>query len=122
LRKFIVRTTVDERNSALDEASEYWATTSGGSTSSIGTMFNCRGSEMRSAMSGTTAVEAEEKAEKEGKVEKAERGWGPSTRRVESCEVVNEAAGAGAVNCPPAAEGMDARRSNNDGLMSQVGL
>ena len=121
MTKFIVRTAVEDRSKAEDEASEYWAATSGGSTSSIGTMFNCRGSEMRSAMSGTTTVGAEEKADKEGKAGKAERGCGPSIRRMESCEL-NEAARAGAVNCPPAAEGMDARRSSTDGLMSQVGL
>ena len=54
----------------------------GGSIVNIGTIVNCRGNEMRSAMSGTTAVAADEKADEEGK---AERGGGPSTRREESC-------------------------------------
>ena len=44
-------------------------TGTGGSTLSTGTIWSCSGSEMRAAMSGTTAVGADEKAEEEGSEE-----------------------------------------------------
>jgi hypothetical protein len=123
LRKSIVSTAVLERNSDEDGAA-YRVAKWLGSTLRSGTISRCSGSETRAARSGTTAVAAEEKADREGSEESEEREAGQSARRGEPCEPSVAVEAGGGRDCPPAAEGggMLTSISRADGLMSQVGL